>query len=71
MKIFYIGEYIVSYLSRVFLGYITQGILSLKFLGGMTWKGSESNKIQEKLDRRRNKEAKKRKREILDPDTIR
>lgn len=37
----------------------------------MTWKGSESNKIQEKLDRRRNKEAKKRKREILDPDTIR
>lgn len=54
-----------------FLGYFSLVSLENFFQAKNDLERIESNKIQEKLDRRRNKEAKKRKREILDPDTIR
>lgn len=59
----------VSFLT--FLGYFSLVSLEKNFQAKNDLERIESNKIQEKLDRRRNKEAKKRKREILDPDTIR
>lgn len=54
-----------------FLGYFSLVSLEKNFQAKNDLERIERNKIQEKLDRRRNKEAKKRKREILDPDTIR
>lgn len=54
-----------------FLGHFSLVSLEKNFQAKNDLERIESNKIQEKLDRRRNKEAKKRKREILDPDTIR
>lgn len=60
---------VLSFLT--FLGYFSLVSLEKNFQAKNDLERIESNKIQEKLDRRRNKEAKKRKREILDPDTIR